>query len=54
MENLKDKLACPRCKSKNVPTYAYTVKKSDTVRCHDCNYSQLAWRFWDAWKTNKK
>jgi transposase-like protein len=44
-------VACPRCKSENIFVGRnLNIKPEDTVKCNDCNYSQLAYRFIDEWK----
>ena len=44
-------VACPRCKSENIFIgRSLDIKATDTVKCNDCSYSQLAHRFKDQWK----
>ncbi|APW65273.1 hypothetical protein LPB137_05135 [Poseidonibacter parvus] len=44
-------VACPRCKSENIFIgRSLDIKATDTVKCNDCSYSQLAQRFKDQWK----
>jgi len=45
------KVACPRCKSENIFIgRSLDIKPNDTLKCNNCNYSQLAHRFKDQWK----
>ena len=48
-------VTCPRCKSENIFVgRSLDIKVDDTVKCNDCNYTQLANKFMDEWKIKNK
>ena len=50
-KEIEFKVACPRCKSENIFIGGnLDIKSTDTVKCNDCNYSQLAHQFNEQWQ----